>query len=229
MLHLLPTLWFRNTWSWGCTPRRVLAQAVHPARPRTERSSAQHATLGRFRLAAGPRADGTRPRLLFTENETNAARLFGGADRQRLCQGRLPRVRRRRPHGCGQSEGTGHQGRGALSPADCRPAARSTVRLRLCRRGRGDARALRPRVRPGLRRSHRARPTSSTPAASRPVPADGSRSVARQAYAGLLWTQAVLPLRRQGLARRRSGPAAAAGRAASRAATATGRTSTTAT
>src|SRR5207245_3285181 len=76
-LHLLPTLWFRNTWSWGA----AYEEGRWP-RPRLTRADdrslvAVHATLGRFRLTAGDRADGRPPEFLFTENETNAQRLFG--------------------------------------------------------------------------------------------------------------------------------------------------------
>ena len=38
---------------------------------------ADHATLGRFRLTAGDGPDGRPPEFLFTENESNAQRLFG--------------------------------------------------------------------------------------------------------------------------------------------------------
>jgi hypothetical protein len=41
---------------------------------------AEHDTLGRFRLVAAPGPDGKVPPLLFTENETNRARLYGAAD-----------------------------------------------------------------------------------------------------------------------------------------------------
>ena len=73
-LHLLPTLWFRNTWSWGsaydegCWPKPHLR-----AGRRRTRSSAEHTTLGRFRLMPAPGPDGESPPLLFTENETNLA------------------------------------------------------------------------------------------------------------------------------------------------------------
>src|SRR5438874_1786336 len=62
-LHLLPTLWFRNTWSWGdknTTPRPRLWQEE-------EAVYAEHPTLGRYRLdyqGVAQRAPG----LLFTEN-----------------------------------------------------------------------------------------------------------------------------------------------------------------
>jgi hypothetical protein len=75
-LHLLPTLWFRNTWAWkgggeSDLPRPSLRLAG-------EGVEAAHAKLGRLRLAAAVgtgRAEG--PRWLFTENETNVARLYG--------------------------------------------------------------------------------------------------------------------------------------------------------
>ncbi|MGH9316478.1 MAG: MGH1-like glycoside hydrolase domain-containing protein, partial [Thermoanaerobaculia bacterium] len=75
-LTVLPTLWFRNTWSWGRT-----GEGYWP-KPRITAQGgallAEHASLGRFRLEA--EANPIDPLLLFTENETNAARLFGGAN-----------------------------------------------------------------------------------------------------------------------------------------------------
>jgi hypothetical protein len=65
-LHLLPTLWFRNTWSWGRDSLRpVLRQAVGGA------IAASHPELGERILSC----DGASE-LLFTENETNTERLF---------------------------------------------------------------------------------------------------------------------------------------------------------
>jgi len=82
VLHVLPTLWFRNTWSWGRTGEGYWAQ------PRIARGGeslllADHATLGRFRLAAAPGPDARPPALLFTDNETNAERLFGAPSANR--------------------------------------------------------------------------------------------------------------------------------------------------
>jgi hypothetical protein len=66
-LHVLPTLWFRNTWSWGeSNVKPVLTQA----QPGAVRAS--HAALGDFTLYC----DGERE-LLFTDNESNASRLWG--------------------------------------------------------------------------------------------------------------------------------------------------------
>jgi len=71
ILHLLPTLWFRNTWLWSReTARPELRQG--PAVKGARVVQASHPRLGeRFLYCDG------EPELLFTENETNTARLFG--------------------------------------------------------------------------------------------------------------------------------------------------------
>jgi mannosylglycerate hydrolase MGH1-like protein len=75
-LHVLPTLWARNTWSWGgkgeghwVKPRLALTPdgAVH----------ADHASLGTYRLDFGEAAGGRAPFVLFSENETNTRRHYG--------------------------------------------------------------------------------------------------------------------------------------------------------
>src|SRR5207249_6778648 len=78
-LDLLPTLWFRNTWSWGCAHEGCWAKPRLLLEP--DRSLlADHESLGIFRLAAGPDPAGRDPEWIFTENETNAARIFGGSN-----------------------------------------------------------------------------------------------------------------------------------------------------
>ena len=77
-LHLLPTLWFRNTWAWGNDDRRPTLTAT--TLPRADRATtaiqASHWVLGDYTLACDA-LDGHAPELLFTENETNLARLYG--------------------------------------------------------------------------------------------------------------------------------------------------------
>jgi hypothetical protein len=65
-IDVLPTLWFRNTWSWGLDPARPSLTIENGVLVAT------HAVLGTRRLAAA----GT-PEPLFCENETNFGRLFG--------------------------------------------------------------------------------------------------------------------------------------------------------
>ena len=69
-LHVLPTLWFRNTWTWWPDrPKPSLRQSPGEDIVTIETS---HADLGGFVL----HCDGN-PSLLFTENDTNNQRLFG--------------------------------------------------------------------------------------------------------------------------------------------------------
>ncbi len=75
-LDLLPTLWFRNTWSWGRTgegywPKGKIRKVKDGV------VAVEHPSLEGMRLWAEAH-DGRTPELLFTENETNCERLFGG-------------------------------------------------------------------------------------------------------------------------------------------------------
>ncbi|MBS1830464.1 MAG: glucosidase [Acidobacteria bacterium] len=65
-LHVLPHLWFRNTWSWNGDSARPELRTDGPA------VRASHPTLGDYFLYS----QGAR-QLLFCENETNTARLYG--------------------------------------------------------------------------------------------------------------------------------------------------------
>ncbi len=74
VLHVLPTAWFRNTWSW------------HPGASRPELAAAgdaavriAHPFLGELELLAAQGPDGTGPTLLFCDNESNGQRLYGVA------------------------------------------------------------------------------------------------------------------------------------------------------
>jgi mannosylglycerate hydrolase MGH1-like protein len=72
VLHVLPTLWFRNTWSWDPT-------GAQPAMVATGRASVAvpHPFLGELEFLVGPHPDGAPPELLFCDNETNLDRLYG--------------------------------------------------------------------------------------------------------------------------------------------------------
>jgi hypothetical protein len=73
-VHVLPTAWFRNTWSWDAdAPKPVLAMTGE------SEVTVEHPFLGTLELLAGPGPDGSLPTGLFCENETNVARLFGAA------------------------------------------------------------------------------------------------------------------------------------------------------
>ncbi len=70
-LHLLPTLWFRNTWSWGDEVDKP-TMAADGGVPGTAAVRARHPELGEWLWQAEDPAE-----LLFCENETNNQRLFG--------------------------------------------------------------------------------------------------------------------------------------------------------
>lgn len=71
-LDLLPTLWFRNTWSWQeNTPRPFLGSYQHTSSPTLATVKVVNDYYGTRWLYA----DGA-PTLLFTENDTNTERLY---------------------------------------------------------------------------------------------------------------------------------------------------------
>ena len=103
-VHVLPTAWFRNTWSWedgaprpaftaagpmpagGPVPAASPVPAAGPVPAASPVPAAgqvsvdvEHPFLGQLELIAGPGPDGTAPTTLFCENETNTQRLFSAA------------------------------------------------------------------------------------------------------------------------------------------------------
>jgi hypothetical protein len=79
-LHLLPTTWFRNQWSWGRTGEGVITKPSI-----TQGGNClllNHSRLGRFCLHPGADPVGQLPRTLFTENESNTCRLWNSGDKR---------------------------------------------------------------------------------------------------------------------------------------------------
>jgi len=186
-LHLLPTVWFRNTWSWGRTGEG------YGAKPRLDRGAdgaihLAHPTLGAWRLDIEPSpASGPPPPLLFTENETDAARLFGVGNPSRylkdafheaVVRGRLDAVN---PSG----EGTKAAAHFVLSI----PAGGSvTVRLALASMEEAPAEAFGADFDQVF--EARIQEADAFFAPRMPVNAtEDERAVARQAFAGLLWSK----------------------------------------
>ncbi|MBM3976639.1 MAG: glucosidase [Planctomycetes bacterium] len=185
-LHVLPTLWFRNTWSWGRSgegywerPRLEL---------RDERSvHAHHESLGAHRLRADYGPDGRLPDWWFTENETNSERLFGipnatpyvkDAFHERLIGGRAEAVSPARA-------GTKAAAHYAL---ELDGGASAVLRLRLCSAEVDDERTFGP----GFERLFERRIAEADEFYAARIPgglAPEQRNVARQAYAGLLWSK----------------------------------------
>jgi hypothetical protein len=72
-LHILPTLWFRNTWSWGAGASKPAIRAVDPPEGAVWAVEANHDGLGRYSLYGQQKGA-----LLFTDNDSNNERLWGG-------------------------------------------------------------------------------------------------------------------------------------------------------
>jgi hypothetical protein len=123
-LQVLPTLWFRNTWSWSPGTAKPLLREL-PGPPGRSIMAALHPDLGERFLYC----DGEAP-LLFTENETNNERLFGtpnlnpyvkDAFHSYLIQGQTQAV---------NPEKTGTKA-AALYQLNLPPGASAVIRLRL--------------------------------------------------------------------------------------------------
>jgi hypothetical protein len=185
-LHLLPTLWFRNTWGWGRS-----GEGYEP-RPRITRGAdstlhAEHATLGAFHLAAGLGPFGRPPALLFTDNETNAARLYGDRNGPAFAKDAFHDYVAKGRSGAVNPARVGTKA-AAYYRVELPARERFTVRLRLTAAGEAVASPLgrefdavfEARIREADE-FYRARlPEGAT---------EEERRVARQAYAGLLWSK----------------------------------------
>jgi len=73
-IHVLPHLWFRNTWSWEKDLHKPSLRAMRGG----SAVAVEHEELGTFEFFPGATDDGkTLPDLLFTDNETNRQRIYG--------------------------------------------------------------------------------------------------------------------------------------------------------
>jgi hypothetical protein len=74
-IHILPHLWYRNTWSWDYNAARPEIQAIQAPKGMVA-ATTTHEKLGE-RWWYGRAKGSEKPLLLFTENETNIERLYG--------------------------------------------------------------------------------------------------------------------------------------------------------
>ncbi len=191
-IDVLPTLWFRNTWSWGrsgegywAKPRLTAAPAEGP--DPGSAIAAEHESLGAFLLAADRGPDGEAPELLFTENETNVERLYQAPNGTPYVKDAF-------------HEYVIHGRREALNPTRTGTKAaaryrvevpargRAVLRLRLFARDDGPVRAFGPAF-DTLFEERRAVAVAFYDQTLDPALTAAERTVSRQAYAGLLWSK----------------------------------------
>jgi hypothetical protein len=186
-LHVLPTLWFRNRWSWEEGIAKPLLQAAVESSSGVASAIAEEEMIGTWRLTAGPDPTGQPPSLLFCENETNTRFLYGDASE----------------HTPYPKDGINdHVVRGA---ATVNPARRGTkmacwyhlnvaagetieIRLRMTRDVPGQSRDLAT----GFEQAHADRRREADAFHATLVPegaGDDAAEVMRQAFAGMVWSQ----------------------------------------
>ncbi len=196
-VHLLPQLWFRNGWSWGCThegceakPRLYSPPTPKQGGPVAEgaRVVTDHPSLGRFSFhAEASDGAGGPPELLFTENESNIGLLFNAPSKGRYFK---DGVHERVVHGREDAVNPARQGTkvAAWYKFDLAPGQSRTVRLRL----------FADDQRPGsvfgtafdqvfADRIREADAFFAAKGLGRVDPEVGN--ISRQAYAGLLWSK----------------------------------------
>ena len=192
ILHAIPQLWFRNTWSWGRE-----GQPGYAARPQMRLAARRcvataHEHLGRYLWEAGVASNGVEPRFLFTENDTNMERLFGAPNPQPFVKDAF-------------HEAVVHGNEGAVNPAHVGTKAgahyrlvipaRDSVVLTLRLASEGDV-----QTRLGLRHVDEtldARRAEADQFYDHVLPRTVSideRNVLRQGYASLLWSKVVYNL-----------------------------------
>ena len=158
-LHLLPTLWFRNTWSWDVGAARPRLR-VAASRAGWRVIEAEHATVGRRWLSVEGAAE-----LLFTENDSNKQRLWGAPNASAYVKDAFNDYDDRQPPRGRQSGAGRHEGRRPLPAPDRRRGHRH--HLPAPDRRRAHARSVRQGPSTRCSPSACTRPTSST-RASRP-------------------------------------------------------------
>jgi hypothetical protein len=209
-LHLLPTLWFRNTWSWGHTHdemhvRPRLRRADSSGNGQGEIVVAEHPTRGRFTLSCNPLVGWRQGELsmlmptdlgadslitlrtLFTENETNSQRLFGSPNASPYVKDGINDAL---VHG--RSEAVNPNGEGSKAAAHYQllvePGATVTLQLRLSAEGAQSSGGPFADFEAIL--SQRLAEADAFYAAVQPRSLDDdARQVQRQAFAGLLWSK----------------------------------------
>ena len=190
-LHLLPTIWFRNTWSWREGEERPVLRRTHPRQSSkkgsTERGfdtiQASHPELGNRYLYCEPTTA-----LLFTENETNAERILGTPNRTPYVKDAFHRYVIQGETGAVNPDGDGTKA--ALPHAVVVPAGEEKVlRLRLSEHApAGLPDPFGPRFDAVFADRVKEADEFYGAVISPNIQGD-RRRVMRQAYAGLLWTK----------------------------------------
>src|SRR5215468_2325748 len=173
-IHVLPTLWFRNTWSWGNNGTKPTLSQID-----REKIYASHPNVGDYTLQCEGATD-----LLFTENESNVYRLWGQANATPYVKDSFHQYVI-----SGASDAVNPQKKGTKAAAryvlDVPAGGSKVVRLRLSAKGAADSfgkfdQVLESRLAEANEFYDRITPTNLS---------EDERRVHRQALAGMLWSK----------------------------------------
>ncbi|WP_404309183.1 MGH1-like glycoside hydrolase domain-containing protein [Neorhodopirellula lusitana] len=190
-IAVLPTLWFRNTWVWGCrhegcTAKPLIQKVDVPSSPDSHVVHTRHDTLEPFRCQFEQQPGSE---LLFTENESNMQELFGGENFSPYTKDAFHRyvIQKETDAVNPKQHGTKVA---ALYRWNLQPGETRKVRLRLT-----DTETLgdsHPDLGSDFDRVAKLRAEEADQFYDTVIPksaSDQQRMVSRQAYAGLMWTK----------------------------------------
>jgi hypothetical protein len=174
-LHVLPQVWFRNTWGWFDDAEKPSLNAINDGAIGVE-----HATLGKFTVHYEKPQD-----LLFCDNETNTPKVFGGTDLNGYFKDAFHEVLVNGNAGAVNPAKTGTKAAGVYAPMI--PAGGNVVvRVRLGP-GRPNAKAFADFDEVFRQRLSEAETFYAN--LQKHIPDEDARRVQRQAFAGMLWSK----------------------------------------
>jgi hypothetical protein len=185
-IHVLPTVWFRNTWVWG-TQHEAGTLKPRIARHIPGRLSLTHETLEPFWFEYSPLPGGVQPPLYVTDNETNFERLYGTPNPWRWVKDAF-------------HDAVIHRKTGAVNPKEIgtkaaphyefelAPGEEVVVRVRLFGKGEADPGLVAHKFDAIVDQCRSDADAYYDSLETGPM-TDDERRVVRQAYAGLCWTK----------------------------------------
>lgn len=192
-LHLLPTLWFRNTWSWTAegeeVPPKPELKALEGMKGLSVVKASHHEMGERYFIC-----DGSVP-LLFTENETNTERLFKRPNRSPYVKDGINNYI---VHGKKDAVNPHHQGTKVSAHYELTVAAgkEAVVRLRISKEAPGSSKSSPKGTSVSFvsqfddsMKERQKEADAFYHAITPPTVKDDERLVMRQALGGMLWTK----------------------------------------
>lgn len=185
-IHVLPTVWFRNNWVWGC-PHEGSTSKPRIEQVTPHKLALHHESLHRYYLEVEPAEDGQKTPFLFTENETNFAKLFNSPNQSKYVKDAFNDYVIE-----GKKDAVNPRLRGTKAAPyfkfEIEAGGSRTIRLRMYAEEETPKKAFGHEFTDVLKQRI-ADADEFYASVKEPHLAESERSVVRQAYAGLLWTK----------------------------------------